>query len=150
MKNLLSNTAFGNLLRTYEQGFKIRLDYLKWYEALRNNYDDFLKQPLELWMFVPCKLVDSVWVVLEVPKLVYEKEDDNSALQNHNAYLEEFQQAKERCLFDGCVYDDEMQAIRNEKGIDLFYLPKGELFTIEIMTKYNLQLTTTVKKQIGL
>ena len=51
------------------------------------SYANFLKQPLELWMFVPCKLVDGVWVVLEEKKPF----QDN--------YFE-YQQAKDICVFE--------------------------------------------------
>lgn len=58
------------------------------------NYANFLKQPLEIWMFVPCKLVGDVWVVLEEP--VY----TNPSNKFYNeVYVKEYQQAKERCFF---------------------------------------------------
>lgn len=36
------------------------------------NHANFLKQPLNIGMFVPAKLVDGVWVVLEEPITHYE------------------------------------------------------------------------------
>ena len=98
------------------------------------NYATFLKQPLELWMFVPCD------------------EDGNVLIepigQNPIYWSREYQKAKERCLFEDCIYDEEMQVIRKDYGIDLFYIPKHELFTIETMTNYDLKLTQTAIKQI--
>lgn len=111
-----------------------------------SNYANFLKQPLELWMFIPC---DDDGNVLEEPKI----ENMPFCSVNGEGYdyaILKYQQAKEKCLFEGCFYDDEMQVIRSEKGIDLFYLPKGKLFSVEMMAKYNLQLTPTAIKQLSL
>lgn len=89
------------------------------------SYANFLKQPLELWMFVPCKLVDGVWVVLEEKKPF----QDN--------YFE-FQQAKERCLFEGF-------GVRNGNWLSNGNIDIDEEFcqglSIESLVKYNLELT---------
>src|SRR5690349_9775881 len=87
MKKLTSNTAFGDYLNT-----KNIPDCE--YRYLRSKFDELLKQPLELWQFVPCKLVDGVWVVLEEPCLYcFDACDIDKCL--------EYQEAKERYLFDG-------------------------------------------------
>ena len=99
------------------------------------NYAIFLKQPLELWMFVPC---DEDGNVLEVVPYYADGVEK----------VNEYKKAKERCLFEDCIYDEEMQVIRKDCGIDLFYIPKPELFTIETMTNYDLTLTQTAIKQI--
>jgi len=96
---------------------------------------DFGKQPLEPWQFVPCKLVDGVWAVLEEKKPF----QDN---------YHEFVEAKERCLFEGFKsYKKEFVFLPGIIEID------GEFCdgkTIEDLVKYNLQLTQTAQKQIGL
>ena len=51
-----------------------------------NPYSKFLKQPLELWMFVPC---DDNGNVLKEPII------------NDSIKIWTYQQAKERCLFEG-------------------------------------------------
>jgi len=119
------------------------------------NYVNFLKQPLELYMFVPCKLVDGVWVVLEEPKYF---KIDNSDFNNFNYadYCLEYQQAKERVLFEGfrlngkylwmeeslfMISDNYTESLKNYGNIESLlkkYLPK------------NIQLTATAQKQIGL
>ena len=117
------------------------------------NYATFLKQPLELRMFVPC---DEGGNVLEKPEVgrdkLYNAQDTstNSIIWHEKWHkrIEKYQKAKERCLFEDCIYDEEMQVIRKDYGIDLFYIPKHELFTIETMTNYDLKLTQTAIKQI--
>lgn len=106
-----------------------------------HNYANFLKQSLELWMFIPCKLVDGVWVVLEEPKF-----------HGHNIVeVEEYQKAKERCLFDGFKLIDKIlwhwdgfnrRIIYSENlGFDFYK-------TIEDLVKYNLELTPIAINQI--
>jgi len=69
------------------------------------NYANFLKQPLSIEMFVPCKLVDGFWVVLEEPI------DNTCENCNHKqdfdicCRFEEYQEAKERCLFEGFTFE---------------------------------------------
>jgi len=98
------------------------------------HYTNFLKQPLELWMFVPCELIDGVWVVLEEPDgynlWIF------GIVSDMPEYLE-YQQAKKRCLFEGFSEKDAR-----------FSLFANE--TIEDLIEYNLQLTKTAEKQIGL
>ena len=106
------------------------------------SYANFLKQPLALWMFVPCKLVDGVWVVLEEKKPF----QDN--------YFE-YQQAKDICVFEGfevkhhhsskqsiCTADNFFHIFWNTN--DFWELSKG-IFTIEDLVKYNLELTPTAQ-----
>lgn len=134
------------------------------------SYANFLKQPLEIWMFVPCKLVDGVWVFLEEPKLVYDKEDVmgvyNGIFQNHNQYLDEYQQAKERCLFDGFEFTESQKySIKNGIQNSIHWYTKNrlylttkkedsyrsyfQLYTIEDLIQCDLKLTPTAQKQIG-
>jgi len=124
----------------------------------------FGKQLLELWMFVPCKLVDGVWVVM---KTLDEKEEwfrntyDNGWWGDFIKYKIEYKQAKEMCLFEGFE-------IREFKGTgDFSIVDKSGLFNpmwkfkseqnwrkargitnVENMVDFNLQLTQTAQKQI--
>ena len=69
------------------------------FRRLSGNHRKFLKQPLELCMFVPC---DEDGNVLE--KLSHEKFKDSNWVIWAKDYLEyekKYQQAKERVLFDG-------------------------------------------------
>ena len=99
------------------------------------NYAKFLKQPLELWMFVPCDDLGNILVLGE-----------NTC--HYDFEVEE--QAKERCLFEGCVYDQEMDAVRKDTGLMIFSVKYESNDTIEDLVKYNLQLTKRAIKQIGL
>lgn len=71
-------------LPTYMQNEEFEEAYYKLY-----NYANFLKQPLELWMFVPC---DENGNVLEQCDDICSCECDK---------IKAFRKAKERCLFDG-------------------------------------------------
>ena len=86
------------------------------------RYSKFLKQPLALWMFVPCDLSGNV---LEEKKPFQDK-------------YYEYQEARERCLFKGFEMDNS------------FFYPISCLHeqTIEGLVKYNLELTTTAQKEI--
>jgi len=141
MKNLISNTAFGQYLETLELSNSA-------YRMLRKNFDLFLLRKLEIWQFVPCKLIEGVWVVLEEP--YFDGEND----QYYSSAKQEYQKAKERCLFEGIEY------VKVEKYSEYFYLikynqciiwiSKDILVTVEDMVKYNLELTPTAQKQIGI
>ena len=114
-----------------------------------NPYSKFLKQTPQIWMFVPCKLVDGVWVVLE-------KETE------HSAYADdlEYQQAKERCYFEGFEVKErncnEAKFKYIENGlIAVFYHNKttnsfeenADFKTLEDLIPYNLTLTATAQKR---
>lgn len=112
----------------------------KW--ELHRQRVDFGKQPLALWMFVPCKIVDSVWVVLEEP--THYRRNEIGTIWNDD--LKEYRQAKERCLFEGFeigVYPlDDLLMHRNEFGLPIKDLHRQ---TIEDLVKYNLELTATAQ-----
>jgi len=147
MKNLISMTDF--VLEQKDSYYNQRFFKIE-------NYANFLKQPLELWMFVPC---DDDGNILEEPK--------------HNwtlglwARQKEYQQAKERCLFEGFEVKREFWAdnafvdyiqIGNDRDDRLFKSNNGnnwylvneyDLRIIEDLVKCNLQLTKTAEKLIG-
>ena len=105
------------------------------------NYANFLKQPLELWMFVPC---DEDGNVMEEP-INNSRELDSTFLDKNLqrkfdfAFLA-YQQAKERCLFEN--HDLDVETIKHHINIGraLEYFAYFE----------TLQLTPTALKQIGL
>jgi len=127
---------------------KIGLTYLTAIEKCI-NYAKFLKQPLELWMFVPC---DEDGNVLEKPR----------EFKNKFSTFEKYQQAKERCLFEGFEIDTKKNgnkyvskkdwliifaSTENDNGIFRLF---SKFSNIESLIKYNIQLTQTAQKQIGL
>ena len=106
------------------------------------RYALFLKQPLELRMFVTCYLRDGIWNT-------YTKE----TLLNTGKLFNEWERAKERCLFEGFFDNGTGNAILqqspNAMVIDMtFYRTK----TIEdlLKSKCTITLTKTALKQIGL
>lgn len=123
------------------------------------KYANFLKQPLELWMFVPC---DENGNVLEEPKN-YKEWDIKKLNVLYDLDLskyEEYQQAKKRCLFEGFEYKrtnydlatlhhlslkENREWVEN-KNYCIVYLKDFESKTIEDLVKYNLQLTPTALK----
>lgn len=90
-------------------------------------YSKFLKQPLELWMFVPCDDNGDI--------IPLEYNDEEHPFVQHLGY----QQAKERCLFNG--FDVEKANIL----IKCFS-------NIEALSRLNkkFELTQTAIKQLGL
>jgi len=146
---LTSNREFGELVRSEEPGFKTRLEYLVFYEKARNNFDDFLSQALEIWQFVPCKLVDGVWVVLEEPKLQHSFDSKGSEIVYNKKYeesLEEYEDAKKRVLFEGFGYEH-TTVIKHEN-----YIFSIEEKTIESLIKIKCfpELTKTAVNKIGI
>jgi len=95
------------------------------------SYANLLKQPLELWMFVPCD--EDGNVLAEPPK--------NVDINNVDWQIE-YQQAKERCLFEKSKYG--MGTIKE--------ILKCSKIIEDLITcsKLYLQLTQTALKLIGL
>ena len=91
---------------------KNTFDKNEWFGKIL-NYSDFLKQPLTLGMFVPCKLVDSVWVISEEP-LFYEQWSTHKDRYPYADWAHvkgnEYQEAKDRILFE------DWKVIKKEKS----------------------------------
>lgn len=140
-------------------------DRLKWH-LLRIRIA-FGRLDLNISMFVPAKLVDGEWVVLEEPKgkkcCGGIKNDCycRGYLQYEEQELIEYQTALSNVLFEGFKienYENQDYSIKSENIIlNVFckqckknwFLLKG-IETIENILKYNLTLTATAKKQLGL
>ena len=112
------------------------------------NYAKFLKQPLKLEMFVPC---DNQGNILKEPK------KDNFLTQSglyqtdyHTESLKQYEQAKEKVLFEGFTYNSEDELIEKIEtdgtiwSIDIDDIVK---YTIEDMVQCDLQLTQNAIKQ---
>ena len=152
---LISNTSFGDFCRSKRKEFKIPLDYYQWYNKVRDNYDEFLKQPLNIGMFVPC---DEDGNVLEEPK-IEDYFDDGFNLefnQKHfkDVVLKEYYKAKEKVLFEGIEFRKNARVNFITINEDTFafhdFNIKFKNLTIEFLVQYNLQLTENAIKQIGL
>lgn len=141
MNKLISNTEFGDYLESIGVSNSC-------YRMNRKLFDKFLSKKLSLEMFVPCKLVEGVWLPIEYP----------NHLVTCNQSIVEYQKAKDRCLFKGFQLGEFSSTIEHKSVGNIFvmYKSNGVWFkntngeTIEDLTRYNLTLTASAKKQIGL
>lgn len=134
MKNLISMTDF-----VLEQ-LEINQSTSEFKEVVV-KYTNFLKQPLELWMFVPC---DEDGNILEKPR----------EFKNKFSTFEKYQQAKEKCLFERFTNSDEKENsfVFTVNDVGGYWIPKND--TIEgLMLNFIpdfIELTKTAIKQITL
>ncbi len=86
MENLISMTDFvlGDEIECLDEGNFIRVI----------EYAKFLKQPLELWMFVPCDEYGNILKI--IPFKDHEQGSNFEFLQHHY-----YDKAKDKCLFEG-------------------------------------------------
>ena len=113
---LISNTLFGKYCKSKEKEFKTRLEYLEWYEKTRNNFDEFLEQPLKLENFIVC---DEEGDILEEPT-DYEKRLLNM-MTEYNDEVYTYYQAKAKVLFEGFEIDKNLYLVyKNEISIGRF------------------------------
>ncbi|HJS00510.1 MAG TPA: hypothetical protein VJ780_06215 [Flavobacterium sp.] len=135
------------------------------------NYANFLKQPLEIWQFVPCKLVDGDWMVLEEPVKYnnwtnYDYSGTDIGFEDEKL-CREYQEAKSRCIFDG--FEFLHPSFLKSKTAYIIVELKNDIFnfkllhdinntdsyikiikTIEDLVKYNLELTASAIKELVL
>ena len=146
---LISMTDF--VLEQNEKIKKEKYDIESYYNTMQVsiNYANFLKQPLNLGMFVPC---DEDGEILDEPR-DYEQRLPNM-MTEYNDEIYRYKQAKEKVLFEGFEF-------RRNGGVnfltineDIFafhdFNIKFKDLTIEFLVQYNLQLTESAIKQIGL
>lgn len=126
------------------------------------GYAKFLKQPLELGMFVPCDedgnmLKEPENFESEYQKIILDEQKSASKSEQEKwKKLKQYQKAKERVLFEGCYihhFDLCGMAITAERS-DIIYTFDDEKFSyynIEQLERgCDLELTPTALKQIGL
>lgn len=132
---------------------------------------DFGKQPLAIWQFVPCKLVDGEWVVLTKSTMSNKTCEDDCNHRNCVSEMNEcieYQEAKSRCIFEGFEIKREFWAdnthvdyiqIGNDREDKLFRSNNDKEWyssnvydfkTIEDLVKYSLELTASAIKELGL
>lgn len=157
MERLISMTEY--VLR-FDKPIGFYADKLDYQEGQSNamsyviSYANLLSKKLELWMFVPCKFIEGVWVALEEPKNynIWEDLHFNNGKNNGTIGFEEhldFKEAKEKNIFKGCYLFDGW-CLQFESG-ELFCSKESlKDYNVEDLVKYNLELTPTAKKQIGL
>ena len=115
------------------------------------KYEMFLRQKLELWMFVPCKLVDGVWVVLEEPTWQIGWEKGKVYSHNLSEKSREYQESKDRVLFSGweLVHNGKWGAeIAKERITGHLQFNITKYKTVErLLMDRDLTLTPTAQKQ---
>ena len=120
------------------------------YDILVYNYANFLKQPLELWMFVPC---DKNWNVLKEPEWMHRYNNGASPFMNVDEIIhcQDYKKAKERCLFDGFELKGETEFSWIFKHNVIFPIMISKQRNIEYLVtilKREIELTQTAIKQI--
>lgn len=118
------------------------------------RYANFLKQPLKLEMFVPC---DEEGNVLEEPTEDIKNEFGSGYASNQEKQLlddliEEWEQAKEKVLFEGFTIDDfeidKSGVMLNSKKWQSVWMIEGR--TVEEMVYTHATLTPSAIKLLGL
>ena len=109
------------------------------------QYATFLNTPLNISMFVPAIKVGDKWEVLEMPiKPSYDNQINRFL---HQGDLEQYQTAKEQCLFEGWTLANETQSVWAVYDSDsrlIFIKEDGECLdgkTIQDLIKYKPTLT---------
>jgi len=124
----------------------------KW--NLHRRRVEFGKQPLAIYQFVPCKLVDGEWVVLEEPKNMADAILDGDKGKEWAEKRNEYKEALDKVLFEGFEIIDKGNFYfieRKETIIYLRVLKKNTKSTIENLLQFNnVPLTKTALKEIGL
>ena len=138
------------------------------YRRLRENFDNFLEKPLKLGYFIPCDEND---VPLEEPINfeVWERLHFNNGKTEKGTIgfkeHEKYQEAKQKVIFEGFELHNNKDAINNKLGLIIVFggiisvLIEGNNglggfsknnITIEDLVNFNLKLTETAKKEIGI
>ena len=114
-----------------------------------HRYASFLKQFLQLWMFVPC---DENGNVLEFPDPIHTYGLEPADYEYSDEDVEKYQKAKDRVLFEGFEVCNRLESVKCVVNGDLHFsydhaIAKKE--TIEDLVKYQLTLTASAIKQIS-
>ena len=160
MKRLISNTSFGEFCKSKEKEFSTRNVYLDWYEEIRTNYDNFLKQPLNLGMFVPCYEDVNVYAYEYEEPIQEDYWSENGTVYSGelfkhdlNRYMK-YKKAKEKVLFEGIEFRKNggvnFLTIKEDTFAFFDFNVKFKNLTIEYLIQYDLQLTENAVKQIRL
>ena len=139
MKNLTSIAEHSDYLSasTYSDSEKWQLHRLR---------VKFGKQTLEKWMFIAC---DEYGNVLEFPNILDHKYSGTD-VNNFKEDLQEYNQAKERCLFEGFEFKGETEFTWIFKHNNTFpiMIAKRDIEYLNVYFKKEIKLTTTAQKQI--
>jgi len=127
------------------------------------NYANFLKQPLTLGMFVPCQYNGSEYAPFKETDRPLDADLYNNVDNPITHRWKEYQEAKERVLFEGIEVKIHYGRAQQSKDIVTTIKKEGEyesfidcingqmqFDTIEDAIHLDLELTPTALKQIGL
>jgi len=121
------------------------------------NYTKFILQLLNVGMFVPAKLVNGVWIVLEPCGCLSDK---GCCKKEH-----EYQEALKKVIFKGFIIeqtynsdDEPCEIVISRSGLNLFIFTKNNLDwfnysnykTIEDLIRYNIELNESIIKKLKL
>lgn len=127
----------------------------RWFKS--HQYAEFLKQPLELWMFVPCDDDGNVWKYPPTKdEWEWAKRDSTEAEQSFEQKEYNYNKAKDKVLFE---FDGGIKLVRNKEnffiieyknGFYLRVLKNNTKTTVESLFKFSVgvKLTETAIKQI--
>ena len=136
------------------------------------NYANFLKQPLKLEMFVPCDDEDNVLEEPIVSEHLLDRFSQQPVKDENTPEAYRYRKAKEKVLFEDSVLIDETmyhqtkrmlimlksystfrifnQFYYRDGSIERQLFPSNENLRIEDLIKFELELTESAIKQIGL
>lgn len=146
----------GNYCRNQKRKFKTNLEYLVWYQKVRDNHDLFITKSLNLGMFVPC---DENGNVLEDNKDMAKSIIDGDNSKEWALNKIKYEKAEVKVLFKGFELENKSKFTTwvEKKGIDIVFTNRGkvnlndnDVVIIEDLVKYNLELTDNAIKQINL
>jgi hypothetical protein len=136
----------------------LAIDAIQW--KLTGEYAKFLIKKLELWMFVPC---DKDGNFLEEPDLTCKRPESKGncqcgeeSVKDCREWWNEYQVAKQRVLFEGFEYVEQLENKKDKNVPYHKFLYNGQLFyiefegTIERIVEREFELTQTAQKLIGL
>lgn len=164
---LMSMTDF--VLEVKKNSFTITEKYsiIEWESKCKSfdkiiNYAEFLKQPLKLGMFVPCDEDDNL---IDSNSIFASNEKDYIF---ENEYFYKYLQAKERVLFEGLIIQSDKKDVEFYDGFRFYNetnvledmnsivfefdgtVRNEKINIVEDITSFNITLTETAIKQLGL
>jgi hypothetical protein len=126
----------------------------KW--SLHRKRVCFGRQPLELWMFVSCKLINGIWIPLS------NELEEGMTFSEIEIANKEYQEAKKLCLFKGfeivikTLNKVDYKLVQNKDtyvyfncDIEQSWLKVNDYTIIDDLAFYSPKLTTTAKEQLG-
>ena len=116
------------------------------YQKENSNYRKLITQSLNISHFVPAKLIDGVWGLLEEPINFFSdspNKEESKMYQNSQA-VKEYQTALDNCVFKGFIKRNEDWYSNGILDIDEEFI---ENKTIEDVIKYNLEITDKIAEK---